>query len=362
MAQAIIGALRQREPRLQIAFTFFSPSAERMAARVGADVAGYLPWDRAADSRLALNALRPSVIAYVRTEVWPVLSREAARLRVRQAMVNAILPEGSSRLGMASRFMLGPAYRRLQAIGAVTDAHARRFPGLGVPAERVRATGDARFDQVVARVRAGAANRDLLQRLRDPETPTIVAGSTWGADEAPLLRAFAALRRQRRARLIIAPHEPDEAHLKPLESRLTNYRLRHSRLSEIETAVEELPDVVVVDRVGVLADLYAIGQIAYVGGGFHPAGLHSIVEPAAHAVPVIFGPRHANAREAAEMRDFGGAIEVGGGDDLQRALQELVAAPDVARRVGSAALAYVESQLGGATRNAELILELLRQR
>src|SRR5207253_10292324 len=85
MAQAMIAELRRFEPRLQVAFTHFSPSAERMAAQVGADVHSYLPWDTAGDVRPALAALAPACIAFVRTEVWPTLTRLAARADVRLA-------------------------------------------------------------------------------------------------------------------------------------------------------------------------------------------------------------------------------------------------------------------------------------
>lgn len=359
MAQAIIGSLRELRAEVQVAFTFFSPSAERVAARVGADVSGYLPWDTAGPVRRALDALRPAAVAYVRTEVWPVLGREAARRGAALALVNAVLPESSSRLRPASRFLLGPAYRRLDAVGAVTEAHARRFSRLGVAPERVRTTGDARFDQVWARVRAGGANGALVERVRDPAVVTLVAGSTWGADEARLVPAFARARSTRPMRLVVAPHEPDEAHLRPLEAALDAAGLAHARLAAVERGTGPLPGVVVVDRIGVLADLYRAGEIAYVGGGFHAAGLHSVVEPAALEVPVLFGPRHANAREAAELAGAGGGFVVADEEALAARILALAADEEARREAGAAAVAYVRSQLGGARRNAELVLEVM---
>src|SRR5690606_20707703 len=97
----------------------FSPSAERLASRVGADVAGYLPWDVTGEVRRGLGALQPTAIAFVRTEIWPVLVREAKGRGVALALVNAVLSEGSSRLGAGSRYLLGPGYARLDAVGAV---------------------------------------------------------------------------------------------------------------------------------------------------------------------------------------------------------------------------------------------------
>jgi 3-deoxy-D-manno-octulosonic-acid transferase len=366
MAQAIIAALRERDPGLQVAFTHFSPSAERLAAGVGADVADYLPWDVPAEAARALAALRPSALAWVRTEAWPVLSALAARDGVRLTMVNAVLVAGSSRLRAPARFLLGPTYRRLQAVGAVSERDAASFARLGVPAERVRVTGDARFDQVWERVHGTRPADPLLERLRDADATTLVAGSTWGADEARLVPAFvqarAAAGAGRRWRLVIAPHEPDEAHLVPLEARLAGAGLRPVRLAAIEAGQDPGGgDVVVVDRVGVLADLYALATVAYVGGGFHAAGLHSVVEPAALGVPVLFGPTHGNSREAAELEAAGGGWEVSDAREIESCLAELCGQPEGAtrRRAAAAAQAYVRSRLGGAAANAELVLEQL---
>ncbi len=369
MAQAIIGALRERAPDLQIAFTHFSPSAERLAARVGADVADYLPWDLPGEVERALAALRPSALVYVRTEAWPVLSARAAAAGAGLALVNAVLGEGSSRLGAASRFLLGPTYRRLDAVGAVAAEDAARFSRLGVSPDRVHVTGDARFDQVWERVqslRAERRNEALLARLREPGTMTVVAGSTWGPDDERLVPAFARARATGPApgdrwRLIVAPHEPDERHLRALEARLTGTGLEHARLAAVEGGAA-LPEVVVVDRVGVLADLYAVADLAYVGGGFHAAGLHSVVEPAALGKPVLFGRRHGNAREAAELEEAGGGFQVSSAAGVERRLAELVAGPEAEEkrsRAAAAAQAYVRARLGGAAANAELVLGLL---
>lgn len=365
MAQAIISALREQQPEVQVAFTFFSPSAERLAAQIGADVYDYLPWDVRREVGRALDALQPDVVAFVRTEVWPVLAYEARRRGARLALINAVLGDDSSRLGWGARFLLGPTYARLDAIGATGNADASRFTELGAVADRVEVTGDARFDQVWRRVRAlgdleTRLEDPLLRRLHDPEVTTIVAGSTWPTDESQLVPALSRARRGLPLRLIAAPHEPNEDHLTGLERTLSAAGLEHARLATVESSGEPLPEVVIVDRVGVLADLYAIGDIAYVGGGFHGAGLHSVIEPAALGVPVLYGPRHGNAREASELAWSGGGSVVRDVPELASLLETL--ARDAAEReeAGRAALAYVRSRLGGAERNAELLGTLLR--
>ena len=373
MAKAVIQELRRRLPGVQVAFTHFSPSAERMVAEVGADVWGYVPWDTRRPVRKVLSALKPSVIAFVRTEVWPIVTREAAKSGARMVLVNAVLSEDSGRLTWLGRSFLEAVYRRLHAVGAVSEDHARRYERLGVPYGRIHVTGDARFDQVWARVESrGLASlsrgdadidevpaevRTLWRVLRDPERLTVVAGSTWPADDKVLVPTLTVLRRERPIRLVVAPHEPTQSNLAALERRLDRAELSHARLSALLAAGGGAPLAVVVDRMGILADLYALGDVAYVGGGFGTSGLHSVVEPAALAVPVLFGPQHGNAREAGELADAGGGWIVEGAGDVESRLRDLAADPAKARSAGAAARAYVRSQTGAAERNAELILE-----
>jgi 3-deoxy-D-manno-octulosonic-acid transferase len=357
MAQAILAALRQREPELRSVFTFFSPSAERMAGRVGADWSGYLPWDQRPIMRAAVRALRPTAVAFVRTEIWPVLGREAQRLGARVVLVNAVLAEHSSRMGLGARMILGPAYSRLDGVGAVTREDIPRLQQLGVPAGSIAVTGDARFDQVWTRVRGLDTSQPLLLALRRGPGPRLVAGSTWQADEDLLLPALAAARATGADwRLIIAPHEPGAHHVATLERRLGSMGLSWARLPDMHMDAIADVQVLIVDRVGVLADLYAIADAAYVGGGFGSSGLHSVVEPAALGVPVLFGPRHGHAREAALLAAAGGGFEVKHAAGLGAMLELLHADPLRRQDAGAAARAFVAAHIGGADRNAGVVL------
>jgi 3-deoxy-D-manno-octulosonic-acid transferase len=359
MAQAIVRSLRARVPDTQIAFTHFSPSAERMRESIGADISGYLPWDTEREMARALALLQPNAIAFVRSEIWPTLVRLASEHAISSLLVNAVLAPESSRLGWAGRFALQPAYQRLSAVGAVDATTAERYQRLGLAADTIRVTGDARFDQVWQRVRSLDRNSALLNRLRDVDVLTIVAGSTWPSDEELLLPAFARIAATQPMRLIVAAHEPDAAHLQQQEAIATQLGLRHARLSTIESNTDTLPQVILVDRVGVLADLYAIADLAYVGGAFRRAGVHSVVEPAALGVPCIFGPQHANAVEAAGLIESGGGRSVRDGTGLNAALEHFANQMRDRKIASEQARLFVESRLGGADANAALIQSAL---
>jgi 3-deoxy-D-manno-octulosonic-acid transferase len=220
----------------------------------------------------------------------------------------------------------------------------------------VSVTGDTRYDQVWARAQRVDRASPMLSSLRS-DRPTLVAGSTWPADEAVLLPAWSRLAAiDRQMRLVVAPHEPTRGHLAPIERWATGAGLRVARLDADDAGAA---DVVVVDRVGVLGDLYALADVAYVGGAFHAAGLHSVLEPAAFGAPVLFGPRHTGARDARLLIDADGARSVDDGVALERALLRWLESPAERADAGRAAREVVHAGLGAAQRSFALVAELL---
>ena len=297
-ARPVLERMRQRRADVQLAYTHFSPSAASFARSLDVDFRDYLVLDTPGDSAAALDALRPTALVFSKLDVWPNLAAAARQRGVRLGLISATLAEGSSRRSFVARAVLHDAYASLDAVGAIDATDADRLVELGVRQSAIEISGDTRYDQVWER----ATTADGRMRAR-PELcalisnrPTIVAGSTWPADEAVLLPAFAQmLRSSPDLRLIIAPHEPTPAHLDPIIEWARRAGISAARLSD---TMASAADVVIVDRVGVLGDLYSLASIAYVGGGFHAAGLHSVLEPAAFGAPVLFGPRYRMSRDA----------------------------------------------------------------
>lgn len=358
-ARPILELFRARPstPEPQLAYTYFSPSAARFASALDVDFRDVLPFDSTGDARAALDALAPTALVFSKLDVWPTLARQAARRGVRLGLVSATLSPGSSRTGRVARALLRDAYSHLDQVGAISADDASRLIALGVPASRVTVTGDTRFDQVWERAAAADHSASLLAPLRSDRV-TLVAGSTWPADEGPLFAAWERLRARHPAlRLIIAPHEPTRTHIAPIERWCMAAALLCARLGE-ET--ESDADVIVVDRVGVLGDLYAIADVAFVGGGFHAAGLHSVLEPAAFGVPIVFGPRHANSRDARLLLDADGAVSASSAAQLESSLSIWFSDGLARRQAGDAARAVVHAGLGAAERSFQLVSSLLR--
>jgi 3-deoxy-D-manno-octulosonic-acid transferase len=360
-ARPVAQRLRALHPELQLAYTFFSPSAERFAQSIGADITAYLPFDGVREAEAMLDALQPSVLVFVKLDVWPTLVERATARGVPVALLSGTVAARSGRRGLWSRLLLRDAYSALQAVGAIDRANADRLLELGVRTDVLEVTGDTRFDQVWSHAHAVQRTAPLLQRLTS-EQPTIVAGSTWPMDEAVLLPAYAALARQQPdTRLVIAPHEPTPAHLAPILAWAAAAGLSCATLSDVERdpACADRR-VIVVDRVGVLGSLYALADVAFVGGGFHAAGLHSVIEPAAFGTPVLFGPGHDMSREAGVLLAAGGARVVTDTHTTTQALLTWITDTSARAAAGTAARTVVRSELGATERSVQLVQRLLQ--
>ena len=361
-ALSVIEALRERDPGVQIAFTHFSPSAARLASQMSVDVASYLPWDLPGPIGQVLDAMSPELIVFTKTEVWPVLVDESVRRGIDIALVAGTVVEGSSRLRPAARALLAPSWRALRSACAVADEDATRLRLLGVREDALSVTGDPGIDSAAKRARAADAAAPFLAPFRADPRPTVVAGSTWTSDEDVLMPALEIAReRVPDLRLILAPHEPDGGRVRVMCRRLAVDGWSTATLSGVEESGSvHGVDAVVVDRVGALADLYTIGRVAYVGGGFHGAGLHSVLEPAAARLPILFGPRHHSSRAAAELMAAGAARSVDGRDILAEVLLTWLTDDGLREHAAECAFGYIQGHLGAASRTAAVLSELLR--
>ncbi len=355
-ARPVLEITRSRRRDTQLAYTYYSPSAVSFARGLDVDFRDYLPFDTPGDARVALDSLRPTALVFSKLDVWPVITHEAKARGVRLGLISATLSRDSSRRSRAASALLRDAYAALEVVGAIDDADADRLVQLGVRSNVIVVTGDTRYDQVWLRAQRVDRAGPMLSRLRSTR-PTIVAGSTWPPDEAVLLPAIQSLRATiPDLRLIIAPHEPSTAHVSAIAEWSRHAKLKTARLDEPAAADA---DVVLIDRVGVLGELYALADVAYVGGGFHSAGLHSVLEPAAFGVPVLFGPRHEGSRDAGLLAQRGGGAAVANEAELSRRLRTWITDTAARRETGNYARALVRSGVGAAVRSFELVDRLM---
>lgn len=364
-ARPLITALGESHPHLDVALSVTSPTGFKYISRK--EIIGdgnpvrfvdYLPFDFAFNARFCLDALRPRLLVFVKFDLWPNLIWEASARKIPTVLIDATLSETSKRNMALARPFYRAVYSSLDKILAISDADRDRFLGCVPDHPCVTAVGDTRFDRVMDRKRSGAVSKP---RLEKNGRLAVIAGSTWPRDEAHVLDPLAKLVKANPGVFaVVAPHEPAPERVEALLAWAKDRGLRGVRLGEhIRRGDPSLADeVVIVDSVGVLAELYEDADVAYIGGSFS-TGVHNVIEPAIMGIPVLFGPVHKNSFEALELLRHGAAVEVTSEKQVFDALAGLV--EDRAKRLemGKRARAYVESQLGATARCHEAIREFL---
>ncbi|NNK48248.1 MAG: hypothetical protein HKP01_05185 [Gemmatimonadetes bacterium] len=369
----VVNRVQTERPELQLLVSYSSPSAESVLDELGADYAGYPPLETMAACREALECSRPDALVFAKLDAWPALTRAAAELGIPLGMINATVRPSSSRLRGPGRQLLVPSYGRLDAVGAVSEEEIERLEVLGARPEAIRVTGDASFERALERVdrarhAATASNRKLP--VETSSAVRLCAGSTWPEDERVLIEAAAALAAPERSgdgtglELVLVPHEPDAAAV----GRIRDLCLEHlgveprlwSALADSapgEDTGPGSPAPMIVDAVGFLAELYLECDMAWVGGGIGGEGLHSVVEPAAASLPVLFGPVY-DRWEARQMVHRGIAVEAEP-DGVASALSELMSDRKRRDETGAEARRYVESGRGATAASVRLVTDLL---
>jgi 3-deoxy-D-manno-octulosonic-acid transferase len=368
-AVPVVRQLRQENRELQLAITVSSPSGLPLARSIGPDFSGYAPLDTPAESAAMLESLRPDALVFAKLDVWPGLSHSATEAGVPLGMINGTVRPDSSRLRSPTRQFLKSTYARLDSVGVVGMSDANALETLGVNPARIRITGDAAFDQALATVDAARDSGTEVLPARSPGRARLLGGSTWPPDEDVLLEVAREI--GPRLDLVLVPHEPSPAAVERIAGRCRSIFGRNPLLlSELSTSPAAFEDgavsasaeggaavPLVVDSVGLLAGLYLEADLALVGGAFDATGLHSVVEPAAAGIPVLFGPVH-DRREAEDLLARNAALVVTTQDAVER-IRALIDDPDRMKTMGNAARAYVEESGSAAGAGARLVSELV---
>ncbi len=307
-AEPIVTRLRAAIPAFQIVLTHSSPSVVAWPGSFGADAVGFVPPDEPDTIGAVMEALRPSLLLFSRGDLWPELVNQALKRGLPMAVSGATVRPSSMRLRQPMRTLLRHLYDSISWVGAVSQQDGDRWLRLGTGHTEVTITGDPRHDQIIERLPNLEPLAPLLAWGR--ERIVLVAGSTHEQDEAVLLQALALVREAVPASgLVLVPHDPPgppRVDSISQQARRSGVTVSHWTGGSIE------PDslCVVVSMLGILADVYACGDLAYVGGGFRPGRLHSTAEPAVYGIPLIVGPERPETADAALLLEMGAAVSL----------------------------------------------------
>ncbi|HJR09708.1 MAG TPA: 3-deoxy-D-manno-octulosonic acid transferase [Pyrinomonadaceae bacterium] len=373
-ARPLARVLVERFPTHALVVSTTTLTGQRLAREVFRDDAAavfYFPFDWALSVRRTLGRVKPSLVLIMETELWPRFLRECQRSGVPVALVNGRISEKSfknyRRLG---RFIKSvTATLTLAVMQSETDAE--RIRALGLAPERVYVSGNIKFDADTA-TGEQAITSELRERFSfDDERPLIVAASTHEPEEAITLDAFkqtrAALDRNKRPRLLIAPRHPER--FNEVAALLDASGLAWARRSRSPKADDATCDVVLLDSIGELRGVYPLAALVFVGGSIARTGGHNVLEPAAAARCIITGAHTFNFSSI--TRDFlerGALIQLPALTEqdapaaLAQIFRELLNTDERRRRTGERARAALEQNRGATDKTIEYLASLIEQR
>lgn len=334
--------LRRESPQTGIVLTFFSPSGYEVRKNYrGADIVCYLPADTPRLARRFVETVRPQAAVFVKYEFWGNFIGQLRRMEIPVYLISAIFrPRQIFFKPWGGQFR--EILRCFTRIFVQDEASRRLLSGIGI--RDVTVAGDTRFDRVTDILNT-TVEMPRVERFVERSPFTLIAGSSWPADEDHYIGWFNAA--PAATRLIIAPHEFDNARLEALRSRIAGGAVM---LSELEAGRDPgEARCLIVDCFGKLSSLYRYADAALIGGGFG-AGIHNINEAAVYGMPVIFGPRHDKFKEAADLLACGGGFCYTARQALDDILRRLSTDAGFLKKAGEAAGSYVRSQLGATAR------------
>ncbi len=319
-----------------------------------ADEIFYFPLDFSFAVRRALRRVRPSVFVTVETEFWPNFLAACFRRGIPVVVVNGRISDRSFRRYRAFRWFFRPFMREVRDFFMRGSQDAERIISLGAPPERVRVTGNTKYDRTPNPVPLPPG---VLAWIGG--SPVLVAGSTHGGEEEILLDVVReGGLREKNVKLVLVPRHPER--FDGVAGLLADRGVTFSRYSRVLQGARLEGDVLLVDAMGLLDGFYALADLAFVGGSLAPIGGHNLLEPAMLGKPVLTGPHVSNFRDVADtLVEAGGARIVAGAGELARAAEEILARPELASSMGRAAKAASEKTAGASRSNAAEILALL---
>lgn len=369
-ARPLVALLGERFPDLALAVSTTTLTGQRVARDAfgpSAAAVFYFPFDWAWSVRRALRAVKPSAVLLLETELWPRFLRECRGRNVPVAVVNGrISPKSFRRYAKLGRLFRSIVNDLTLAV-MQTEDDAARIRELGLAAERVRVSGNIKFD-IDTPATEPPATAELRSRFRfDGSRPLFVAASTHAPEESIIIEAFRQTRAalpERPPRLLLAPRHPER--FAEVAALLDASGLAWARRSAAPAPTDADCDAVLLDTIGELRAAYPLAELVFVGGSIAKTGGHNVLEPAAEAKCVVTGPHTFNFKEiVGRFVELDALVQLpevsdeGAAGELARVMTGLLTDDARRRELGERARAALEQNRGATERTVEFIAPLL---
>jgi 3-deoxy-D-manno-octulosonic-acid transferase len=365
VAATLIQALEQVRPGLGMVVSTTTPHGQDLAREKLAPRATciYFPLDFITSVRRALRSTHPDIIVCLETELWPNFLGEANRLGIPTLLLNGRISPRSFRHYRKISSLMKPMLNYFAALAMSSEDDAKRVIDLGAPASRVLVTGNMKGAGLVEQTNSKKIG-DLRQKLKlQSGEPVFVAGSIRERELFWLPEIFSRLLGQRPDLVgIFAPRHLNR--IGRLASWFEQHGLEFHPLSSLMNGSQaRKANVILVDGVGNLFDLYGLGDLIFCGGSLIPLGGQNILEPVAWGKPVFYGPHMDNFLEASQLLERAGCgVRVRDRDELLTQLRYFLTNLEELNGMGRKGQAVLRDRNQIAIKQAELVRDVLDSR
>ena len=343
----LLEKFRENNTDHKIVLTFFSPSGYEVRKNYkGVDEVFYLPIDSKINAQKFITTLKPTLVVWVKYEYWFYYLTALKKKNIPVILISAVFRKSQPFFKWYGK-MWKQILQSFDKIFVQNTESVSLLQTIGF-AQNTAVIGDTRFDSVIDIAKKNAPLPDVLLNFVK-NSKVIIAGSTWEEDEEELVH-YANTNKQ--IKFIIAPHEIDEERIADLKKLFQNSIL-FSQLTD--TYVNE--QVVIIDNVGMLASLYRLADVAYIGGGFNDSGIHNILEAAVFGKPLIFGPVYDKFFEATQLVEAGGAFSFTNALELEELLHRLLKDEVFSQIAGEVCKNFVYKNGGATNKIMEFLYE-----
>jgi 3-deoxy-D-manno-octulosonic-acid transferase len=321
----------------KLVITFFSPSGYEVKKEDPiADVITYLPMDTPGNVRTFLKLVHPSVVVFVKNEIWPNYLFEIKKKNIPVILVSALFRKDQSFFKSSGRFMRKALFSFDHIF--VQDQHSMDLLK-SIDYNKATISGDTRFDRVSKQLE----QNNTLEFVTDfkQDSTCVVMGSTWPEDEQLYLEFVNGS--PSGVKFIIAPHKIDRV---KIDSFLKTVNKKWILYSEIKGKDLADYDIMIIDTIGLLTKIYSYADVAYVGGAMGKSGLHNILEAATFGIPIVIGNNFSKFPEALQLQHIGGLFSVKDSEEFSEILSKLVMDPNFRNKTGMISGHYVNSNTG----------------
>ena len=350
----VLDKIKKANPRIKVLLSFFSPSGYDNVKDDLVDCKLYIPFDFYFTTKKVFEIISPKKLIFAGYDIWPNFIWSAYQKKIPIVIFAATFTFHKKIFSVLVKNFYKSLYKNISAFYTINDDDSERIKSLiKRPNIIIKTMGNPRFDRVKEKSDALKINKNknLIKR-----TKRLILGSMHNSDKNMIIEPLEKLiLNDHEISCIWAPDEIVEGRMIDIETFFGKKNISIERLGS--KSINEIKSkVILIDTIGKLYKSYWYGQIAYIGGGFSPAGIHNVMEPAVAKLPVLFGPNYTKSHEAKQLINAGGGFTINNGTDFYNEIKSLFSNKEQLVKSSLSSKSVIDKNLGSSKRVVKGIL------